>query len=235
MNWFDILLSVSLVAIGGAISVAGMLLLQWFNNRKKCKDVAKLIVEDIRGQGIRMLTLAGRPCSVPNDSVSEALDFLIKEFLEHPKKLLQNMCNSIINYDSTVFKTLIRELPVLPSDCFEKVLGYYQMLAAFSERLRSALEERDQKRFVKFFCGGLKEISISALETEASIEEKVFSNAKTAEVIRKTIQIARNEDLISELLASDDLLVRELFEACRALMGFPENESGEGEKTPKKK
>lgn len=176
MDWFAIIKDISLVAVGGLISIVTMLFFQWFNERRKRNNVAKLIVKDISGQRDRLWALAQliktHPASKNFDSGEGRYD--------------------IIAYESTTFKALIGELPVLPPECLEKVLTFYQILAIFDEKLRGASKGRNQKRVESAFHGAERVFALG-LEAEASIEEKVFSNVSTAKAKLKEAQKLKNK------------------------------------------
>jgi len=134
MDWFNIIKDISLVAIGGVVSIVTMLFLQWFNERKKLNNVAKLILKDIGGQRDRLWALAQ----------------LIKTN-QNSKNFDSGEGRYDINvYESTTFKALIAELPVLPTECLEKVLSFYQTLAIFDEKLRGASKETKKDLRVLF-------------------------------------------------------------------------------------
>lgn len=176
MNWFTIIKDISLVAVGGVVSTVSMLFFQWFNERRKRNNVAKLIVKDIGLQRDRLWSLAHL---IETHPAPESFDFGEARY-------------DIKCYDPTIFKALIGKLAILPPECLEKVLSFYQMLAIFDEKLRGVSKERNQKRLKSAFHGAERVFAL-ALEAEASIEEKVFHNVGIAKGKIKEAQKLRNE------------------------------------------
>jgi len=173
MDWLKIVNDVSLVFAGAGASLMAMILIERFRYRRKRRDIAELVYEDINAQLERLELIGDILTTKPG---SDEIDTGWARYY-------------LLPFDRTVFDSIVTDISALPSESFKNIYRFYHMAQILQEKVEAAASLKTIDAFGSAFAGGYPILYKMGLMAKLALQKEVFKNRTEIEELKQQINL----------------------------------------------